>query len=184
MELPYRWNDREGRVDVEVWRNDDPAAVGCPDYALGFPTCLATVDHSAVGYYDMLGWVQLTKRSDLGPGFEIDAMELLTEITHPFAYFGLAPTLFDSPHTDALENWDFVAHSFLCGRGGELHPLRFEVSAVLGFSWGFSKRGSRIELLEPTPLTARDWDGHLGYLRQRFGLWEFAPGFRQHPLRP
>jgi hypothetical protein len=184
MEFPYRWNDRDGRVEVEIRANEDPAAVGCPDYARGFPTCTATIDHPEVGYDDMLGWVQLTKRSDLEGRFEIDALELLTEVSHPFAYFGSAPTLFDAPHTDGLENWEFLAHSFLCGRGGELHPRRFEVRAVLGFSWGLSKRGSRIEWFGPERLGAEDWNGHLPYLERAFEKWKFTPGFQQHPLRP
>src|SRR5690348_4025729 len=125
MELSYRWNDRGGRVDVEVRTNDDPAALGCPDYARGFPVCTARIDHPALGYDDMLGWVQLVNRSDLDGGFKIDALELLTEVTHPFAYFGTAPTLFDAPHTDEFGEWEFLAHSFLCARGGALHQWRF-----------------------------------------------------------
>jgi hypothetical protein len=183
IEFPYRWNDRDGRVEVEVRPNEDPVAVGCPEYARGFPVCTATVEHPAIGYSDMLGWVQLLDRSDTEAGFEIDALELVTEVSHPFAYFGPAQTLFDAPHVDILEEWDFHAHSFLCGRGGELHPRRFEVRAVLGFGWGFSKRGSRIEWFGPEPLTVQDWDGHLPYLTQQFTLWQFAPGFHQHPLR-
>lgn len=184
MELRYRWNDREGRVDVKVARNEDPAAIGCPEYARGFPTCTATIDHPAIGYGDMLGWVQLVDRSDQEGGFKIDGLELLTEVSHPFAYFGTAPILFDSPHTDELENWEFLAHSFLCGRGGTLHPRRFEVRAVLGFGWGFSKRGSQIEWFGPEVLTEQDWNGHLPYLKREFGLWKFAQGWQQHPLRP
>jgi hypothetical protein len=184
MELPYRWNDRDGKVEVEVRTNEDPAAVGCSNYARGFPICTATIEHPAVGYADMLGWVQLLDRSDLEGGFVIDALELVTEVSHPFAYFGSAPTLFDAPHADELGNWDFLAHSFLCGRGGELYPPRFEVRAVLGFSWGFSKRGSRIQWFGPEPLPEEVWDDHLPYLRQEFELWKFAAGFQQHPLGP
>jgi hypothetical protein len=184
MDLPYRWNDHDGRVDVEIRTSEDPAATGCPEYARGFPICTATVDHPKIGYGDMLGWVQVVDRSDRKRGFKIDALELVTGVSHPFAYYGTAPTLFDAPHTDVLENWDFLAHSFLCGRGGTLHPPRFEARAVLGFGWGFSKRGSRIEWFGPAPLTAEVWNGHLPYLRREFELWTFARDFQEHPLRP
>jgi hypothetical protein len=182
MELPYRWNDRDGKVKVEIRTNEDPVAFGCPEYARGFPVCTAMVDHPAVGYSDLLGWVQLVHRSDTGTGFAIDALELLTEVTHPFAYFGTSPTLFDAPHTDELANWDFIANSFLCGRGGELEQRRFEVRAVLGFSWGFSKQGSEVEWFGPEPLAAEDWNAHLPYLRREFEQWTFPRGFFEHPL--
>jgi len=184
MDLSYRWNDREGSVKVEVRTNEDPAALGCPDYARGFPVCTDRVHHPAFGYEDMLGWIQLVERSDLEGGFKIDALALLTEVTHPFAYFGVAPTLFDAPHTDEFEEWDFLAHSFLCARGGRLHQWRFEVRAVLGFSWGFSKRSDQVEWFGPEQVTEAEWNGHLPYLQREFELWKFAPGFWQSPLDP
>jgi hypothetical protein len=183
MELPYRWNGTEGRVLVEVGVNDDPAALGCGDYARGFPYCTAKIEHPALGYGDMLGWVQLVELSSREGGFKIDELELLTEVTHPFAYFGTAPTLFDAPHTDELNDWDFTAHSFLCGLGGELVEFRREVRAVLGFGWGFSKRGPQIEIFGPRVLSPADWDDHREYLQQAYPKWSFAAGFRRHPLR-
>ena len=184
MDLPYRWNGTDGRVRAEVSVNDDPAAMGCGDYARGFPYCLAKIEHPAIGYADMLGWVQLADSISREEGFEIDELKFLTEVTHPFAYFGSAPTLFDAPHTDELDDWDFTVHTFLCGLGGELVEFRREVRAVLGFSWGFSKRGSRIEIFGPDVLSAADWDDHRGYLGRRYPRWSFAAGFRQGPLRP
>lgn len=182
MELPYRWNDTEGRVRVEVRVNDDPAAIGCDEMARGFPFCHATVDHPAVGYADMLGWVQLVRSSAREGGFFLDYFEPLGYVPHPFGFYGLEPSLFDAPHTDELETWDFLAHSFLCGLGGELLEFRREVRAVLGFSWGFSKRGSEIENLRPGALGATDWDDHLDYLSGAYPDWKFAPGFHRHPL--
>jgi hypothetical protein len=183
MELSYRWNGTDGRVRVEVGVNDHPAALGCDEMARGFPYCLATVDHPGVGYADMLGWVQLVESSARGTGFYLDYFEPLGQVPHPFGFYGLTPTLFDAPHTDELENWDFLAHSFLCGLGGELLEFRREVRAVLGFSWGFSKRGQEFENLPPDALAAADWDGHVGYLTGAYADWKFAPGFHRHPLR-
>lgn len=185
MELPYRWNGTEGRVRVEVRVNDDPAALGCGEIARGYPYCLATVEHPAIGYGDVLGWVQLMESTLHGEGFHLDHFEQLGPAPYPFAVHGWAPTLFDAPHTDEPDDWDFLAHSFLCGLGGELLERR-EVRAVLGFKWGFSRRGPQIESFGPTSLSPQDWDGHHDFLVERYEQWgwAFAPGFHRHPLDP
>lgn len=189
MELPYRWADIEGCVRVELRVNDDPAALGCPELARGFPYCQATVKPLGKGYTDFFGWVQLvylknSSKSPLvmhsGKGFEIDPFLPIGLAPYPFTFFGLAPAFFDAPHTD--EDWDFVAHSFLCGMGGELHDLRREARAILGFSWGFSKRGPEIEFVGLNALEAADWNGHRDYLAQTFREWKFALGFLERPL--
>jgi hypothetical protein len=182
LRLPYRWNGVDGHVDVEIGFIDDPKRFGVEEFARGFPWCRATVEPPAVGYGEMLGWVQLVERSDHGPGFEIDLFEPLGDVPHPFAFFGYSPTLFDGPHA-TFADWDFIAHSFLCGLGGKLldqtEGRRREVRAVLGFEWGFSKRGDRIEAFDPKPLSGDVWTGHLPYLHQRFSdpEWTFPAGF-------
>jgi hypothetical protein len=185
LELPYRWNGTDGVVRAEVGTNDDPAAYGCDEFARGFPYCRATVEPPARGYGEMLGWVQIVDTNEFEPGFRIDLFEPLGEVPHPFAFFGISPTLFDSPHT-TLPEWDFLAHTFLCGMGGKLFEQteggRREVRALLGFSWGLRKRGSEIETIDLEPLVAGDWDGHLTYLRGRFPTWTFPPGFFDGPL--
>ena len=184
MEFPFRWNDRDGVVAVEMGTNLDPAAFGCAEFARGFPYCLATIEPEAKGYGDMLGWVQLLDASYIsaGEGFISDGFEPLGPLPHPFGFYGVSPTLLDAPHTDD-ENADFRAHTFLCGLGGELLEFRHEVRAVLGFGWGFSKQGNEIRFAEPAALPAEVWDGHLAYMNRRFEGWTFATGYRRHPLR-
>ena len=184
LELPYRWNDADGLVRVEIGVNDDPGVFGGEEFARGFPYCRATIEPQAIGYREMIGWVQMVEISDRGEGFQIDLFEPLGEIPHPFAFYGISPTLFDSPHTD-LPDWDFVAHSFLCGLGGKLFEQtggRREPRAVLGFEWGFSKRGDRIDSIEPKQLSVEDWNRHLPYLRGRFSTCSFPSGFFDQPL--
>jgi hypothetical protein len=180
LELPFRWNGAEGVVQVEVGIDDDPDRFGIEEFARGFPYCRATIAPLAAGYGEILGWVQLVERSDLDPGFNIDIFEPLGEVPHPFAFFGFSPTLFDAPHT-TLQDWDFTAHSFLCGLGGRLFEQteggRREVRPLLGFEWGFSKRETRIDAFGPKPLPVDAWNGHLSYLRGRFTAWSFAAGF-------
>lgn len=189
IELPYRWADIEGSVRVELRENDDPAALGCPELARGFPYCRATVEPQGNGYTDFLGWTQMVdlKHSSKTPlvmhsgkGFEIDPYMPIGSPPYPFTFFGLAPTFFDAPHTD--EDWDFIAHTFLCGMGGGLHDLRREARAILGFTWGFSKRGAEFDFFGPDALSAADWDRHHDYLAGAFPAWTFASGFLEHPL--
>jgi hypothetical protein len=189
IELPYRWRGIDGSVRLEMRENDDPAELGCPELARGFPTCRATVEPLGSGYADLFGWLQLMDLKNFTPselvqhsggGFEFDAFLPLGPAQHPFIYFGLAPTWFDAPHTE--EDWDFRSHTFLCGLGGELHEVRREARAILGFSWGFSKSGAEIEFFGPDPLSPDDWDLHHNHLAGAFPGWKFAPGFYEHPL--
>jgi hypothetical protein len=136
-----------------------------------------------MGYDRIFGWVQLVDSSRHEPGFAIDPFVPIGPVPHPLAFYAWSTPLFDAPHSD-LEDWDFLAHSFLCGLGGKLHDLRREFRASLGFSWGFSKQGTEFEFLGPEALTAADWDGHRAYLARTFPAWTSAPGFHQHPLRP
>jgi hypothetical protein len=182
LELPYEWAETKGSVRVEITVNDDPVGLGCAEFARGFPLCRARVEPPARGYADALGWVQLVDHTDEEGGFQIDLFQPLGEVTHPFGFFGFAPTFFDAPHSD-LENWDFLAHAFLCGIGGTLFDTERDVLAVLGFSWGFTKRGSQFEYYEPVALANGDWDSHLEYLERRFPAWPFAAGFHRHPLQ-
>jgi hypothetical protein len=185
LELPYRWNEVDGVVRAEIGINDDPGRFGGEDFARGFPYCRATIEPPACGYNEMLGWIQLVDTDEQTPGFQVDFFEPLGRVPHPFAFFGFSPVLFDSPHT-TYPNWDFVAHSFLCGLGGKLleqtEEGRHEVRPVLGFEWGFTKRGAEIDSYGPEPLSAEDWNGHLHYLRGAFSGWEFLPGFFDHAL--
>jgi hypothetical protein len=181
LALPFRWAGREGEVQIEIRENDDPAALGCEEFARGFPVIRATITPTSQGYSDMLGWVQLVEDSYHGGGFHADGFEPFGEFPHPFSYYGVSPTLFDAPHFDG-ENFDFLAHTFLCGLGGELLEFRREVRAVLGFSWGCKKRGSATELLQPEALAAETWDSHRDYLARTYPEWTFAPSFVQVPI--
>lgn len=181
LALPFRWAGREGEVQVEITENDDPAALGCEEWALGFPVIRATVSPRSQGYADMLGWVQLVDDTWHGGGFHIDGFEPFGDLPHPFSYYGVSPTLFDAPHFDG-DNFDFLAHTFLCGLGGELLEFRREARAVLGFTWGCRKRGREIELFNPEPLGPDQWDRHRGYLARMCPGWTFAPGFVEDPV--
>ena len=181
LALPFRWAGMEGEVRVEIRPNDDPAALGCEEFARGFPVIRATIAPVSQGYADMLGWVQLVDDSWHGGGFHLDGFEPFGLLPHPFSYYGVSPTLFDAPHYDG-ESFDFLAHTFLCGLGGELLEFRHEARAVLGFSWGCRKRGPQIDLLQPEALAPAHWDSHRDLLARRCPGWAFAPGFLRDRL--
>ena len=186
LEMPYRWGEVEGTVTVEMGIDDNPSEFGVEEVARGFPYLRALVEPPAVGYGDLLGWVQLVDMSDRRGGLRIDNCELLGPVPHPFSSYGPNPTLFDHPHT-YRRDWDFLAHTFLCGLGGKLLEFRQEVRALLGFSWAITKRGDRIEFTGPTPLGPEDWNGHHSYLNRRYRhfrpkKWRFVPGFSDRPL--
>lgn len=183
LALPFRWSSLEGEVRVEIRRNDYPAALGCEEFARGFPVIRATITPTSRGYADMLGWVQLVDDSFHADGFHADGFEPLGDLPHPFGFYGVSPTLFDAPHFDG-ERFDFLAHTFLCGLGGDLLEFRREIRAVLGFIWGCRKRGAEIELLRPEALPPDSWDGHREYLARMFPAWTFPTGFHQDPLAP
>lgn len=193
IEIPYSWADADGAVRVEVATNERPTAFGCEEFAHGFPYCKGTVVPHQIGYEHLCGWVQLLSRSDHDEvEFEIDHFPTFADPERPFCYFGYSPTFFDAPHTDELEDWDFLAHTFYCGRGGRLGEFRREARAILGFSWGFTKRGWQIDWFGPDLLSPQDWDRHHEYLDQTYCAevedkerkWSFRPGFSQHPLEP
>jgi hypothetical protein len=176
LSIPFERAGVPGRVDVEVGANDDPAALGCPECGRGFAWCRATVETPARGYAAPLGWIQLVDWEQVGEGFLIDPFAPLGEVSHPFGFFGFAPTLFDAPHTDRpLHHSDFFAHSFLCGLGPEPLGGRFEADAVLGFSWGFHVRDGEFEIDGPTLLGPEAWDAHLAYLHESHPRWTFLP---------
>lgn len=186
LEMPYRWGEVEGAVKIEMGIDDNPREFGCEEVARGFPYLRAALEPPAVGYGDFLGWVQLVDMSDRRGGLRIDNTELLGPVSHPFSSYGPNVTFFDHPHT-YHRDWDFLAHTFLCGLGGELLEFRQEVRALLGFSWEISKRGDRIETSGPDPLAPEDWNRHIPYFNRRYRRfrrrkWQFVPGFSDTSL--
>jgi hypothetical protein len=185
LTLPYRWAGVEGTVAVEVAVNEDPAILGCADFARGFPYMRATIDFPAVGYSSAMGWIQLTSWGEPGvEAFSIDPYAPLREVPHPFGFFGFAPQMFDAPHTDESGDRDFVAHTFLGAIGGDLLDFAYpekapEARAILGFSWGFRKRAEGISHWGPRTLGPEAWDAQRSQLAAEHPRWHFAPGFHE-----
>jgi len=181
MDIPFVLRGISGLVSVDLARNERAEVVGTPEGSEGFPTCDATVDYPARGYSGVLGWIQLVRSDDNASGgreFEIDPLDFLGELPHPFCWIGLEPHLFDAPSRSPRTDMDWAAHSFLCVPDGGDDDV-VEAHALLGFSWGFRVRDKQVELVEPMLLTADDWDQHLRTLASRYPAWRFPSGFRQ-----
>lgn len=170
--------DLPGWVAITFEPNDDPGALGKPPAASGFPVCTAEVIYRGRGYKAALGWIQLVRSTDAANGgeeFEMDPYGPLGQLSHPFCFFGFAPTLFDAPSRDSRAPVDWTAHSFLCFIAGTSD--RREARAILGFSWGFSIRDEIFSYESPAVLGPADWDDHLSLLAQEHPAWAFAAGY-------
>jgi hypothetical protein len=170
VRLEFLHAGRPATVRIEVAANDDPPALGCSDDARGLPYCRALIEQDARGYGDALGWIQLVRSSD-APSFTIDPFEPLGEVTHPFCFFGFAPTLFDGPARRTREDMTWRAHTFLAG----IREDR-EVFSILGFALGFTIRGGEVSIVGPTELAGSAWDDRLASLEESCPSWRFVPG--------
>jgi hypothetical protein len=166
---------RDGSVEITVDVTTDPAAWGASPGAAGLPHCQATVDYPGKGYDALLGWVQLVRSTDNGSGgahFEMDPLMFVGAVPHPFAFFGITPTLFDAPGRRSRADLDWLAHSFLCviaDIGPDVRVLR----AITGFSWGFDLKDGATTVAGPRRLAAADWTGHLPLLHAEHPGWRF-----------
>jgi hypothetical protein len=178
MRIDFRYEELTGFVVVVCVPNEEPARLGCPEAARGFPVCTATVGCDGEGYRALFGWVQLVLSTDnvsKGRTFEIDPFGLFEDIPNPYCWFGFTPTLFDAPWRPNRVDLKWKAQSFLC-----VTPL-FEagrrVLPLLGFDWGFDVEEEAIRLAPVRPLESEVWSKHVPYLSQTYDSWEFGRGF-------
>jgi len=178
MELPFQWRGTSGTVTIECHPNGDPAGIGCPPEAIGFPVCTATVQYPHVGYQSMFGWVQLV-HSTTGAGsttkFETDPFVLFGDAPIPYCWYGIEPTLFDAPFPPVQENMEWEANSFLATTPlEEVFALQQRtVVPLVGFSWGFDISNGRLGMRATDPLPLDRWNDHIEELRGHYPLWTF-----------
>jgi hypothetical protein len=180
MDIAFSLRGIDGHVAVTYAANDRPELRGASPDAAGFPFCHATVDYPAQGYDAVLGWVQLVRSDDNvshGREFEVDPLDFLGEVPHPFCWIGLRPELFDAPSRSPRVDMDWAAHSFLCVPDGR-DDGGMEARALLGFAWAFRVRDGEITLEPPALLSAADWDADVAILEPLYPAWRFVSGFR------
>ncbi|MGC4903406.1 hypothetical protein ACLQ2Y_29265 [Micromonospora echinospora] len=177
MHLPFSLQGMPGRIDVRVSSTDHPEELGAGPGATGLAHCEATVSYPGQGYSSLLGWIQLVRSTDNSSGgrqFEMDPLEILGDLPHPFCFFGFKPTLFDAPSRDSRADLDWLAHSFLCRIADE--GLR-EIHALAGFAWGFATAAGVSTPTQPRRLKPAEWSQHLDLLHAAHPSWRFADGY-------
>ena len=171
MRLAFSHHGVSGAVVVDVRRNTNPSELGCDPVSLGLPVCTARVETAVLGYRAMCGWIQVVRSTDnstRGQGFDMDPFAP-SGTDAPYAFYGLAPALFDAPARDHRDDLDWLAHAFLAHT-----PLgTTTVEGMLGFSWGFSFRAGEVQLVDPAPLDHHDWAAHRELFAAAHPGWTF-----------
>ena len=117
VRLPFSHAGLAGMIDVQIASTEVPAAIGAWPHALGLANCEAVIDFPGRGYMSLFGWIQVVRSTDNSSGgadFEMDPLTVLGDVSHPFCFFGIRPTLFDAPARDTRDDLEWVAHAFLC----------------------------------------------------------------------
>jgi hypothetical protein len=131
------------------------------------------------GRPSLFGWIQLVRSTDnssAGERFDMDPLMFVGEVPHPFAFFGITPTLFDAPSRRSRADLNWLAHSFLCYLEDFDEGVRV-VEPITGFSWGFDIAGGATTIEAAVPLRRADWKRHLHLLHEEHPGWRFLDGF-------
>ena len=179
MRIPFSDAGLSGQIRIDIARTGDPDEVGTGPGATDLPNCTAVVDYSGHGYNAFFGWIQAVRSTDNASGgmdFEMDPLDSLGRLPHPFCFAGHKPTLFDAPSRHSRADLEWTAQAFLC-RGPEVPA--FTARALAGFSWGFTIAAGQVTIAAPTTLTAEDWNQLIPTLQDGYSTWRFPPGF--HP---
>lgn len=181
LSVPYTFRGKQGQVRVTVSANTDPRALGCdlldeslpPDAASGFPVCTAQPEIELQGYAAACGWIQVVRSSDSSGGFEMDPLALFRDVGTPFAFFGIAPLLFDAPFRHARYDLVWQARAFLAALpDGVMSKV---VRPLAAFEWGFTVRGRDLDIDDPGALALAAWDEHLPLMADAYPAWSFEP---------
>lgn len=88
----------------------------------------------------------------------MDPLALFRDVATPFAFFGIAPTLFDAPFRESRYDLVWKARAFLAAShdgvmSKTIHPLA-------AFEWGFTVAEGAIIIDDPTELSVATWNEH------------------------
>ncbi len=144
-----------------------------PGHGVGLPVCTATIAYAGQGYAAAMGWVQLVQSTDCGRPdvFELDPLALFEEVNTPYAFFGMAPTLFDAPYRDLEHDVVWRARSYLATTPDAV--LTQAAVPLVAFSWGFRIAAGSVTLDPPAHLDIAHWGEHLEVLESTHPGWNF-----------
>jgi hypothetical protein len=173
MQLAFTSDGLPGTIHVTVKQTGNPDDIGAWPGAHGLANCEATVTYPGRGYRGQFGWIQMVRSTDNtsgGAAFEMDPLEVLGSVPHPFCYYGISPTLFDAPARDDRGDLDWLAHAFLCRIANRQTK---EIRALAGFRWGFIITAQQVSINEPAELDRGSWNQHVSMMRSVYSNWRF-----------
>ncbi len=149
----------------------DPALPA--EHGAGLPECTATIAYAGAGYAAAMGWVQFVRStdSDRPEVFELDPLALYRGVDTPYAFFGMAPTLFDAPYRDTGQDVVWQARSYLTTTPDAV--LTQAAVPLVAFTWGFHIEAGIVTLHPPAQLDVAHWTEHLGVLEETHPGWNF-----------
>lgn len=183
LAVPFTLRGEAGTVLVSVEPNTDPLALGCglldeeeaAESALGFPVCRARVQYRPEGYAAAMGWIQLVRSTDGEDpnSYELDPLALLRDVDTPYAFFGIAPELFDAPFRGRRVPLTWQARSFLCASPDAV--MSRTALPLCAFTWGFTITESDgvPAVVPPEPLPTTTWAEHVALLERAHPAWRF-----------
>ena len=141
----------------------------------GFPVIQARSSYPSEGYGAYLGWIQVIDYLVPGEAEPVwvapDVAPQALDANTPYLSFGIEPTLFDAPFSDAPDlTWRaraFLTFSPDCVISRVVEPL-------CGFTWGFDLDNGTVTPRELTPATTGDWEAARRVLRLRLPTWTFG----------
>jgi hypothetical protein len=186
LSVPYAFRGVTGQVRVAVSANTRPRELGCdllddslpPDAATGFPVCTAQPEIDLQGYGAACGWIQVVRSTDASDDFEMDPLAVFRDLETPFAFFGVAPLLFDAPFREARYNLTWKARAFLAGLPDGV--MSKTVLPLAAFEWGFTVKADAISIDDPVGLDLAVWNEHQNLMSRAYPNWRFE---RAEPSR-
>lgn len=149
----------------------DPALPA--EHGAGLPQCTATIAYAGAGYAAAMGWVQFVRSTDSARPevFELDPLALYDGVDTPYAFFGMAPTLFDAPYRDIGRDVVWQACSYLATTPDGV--VTRAAIPLVAFTWGFRIEAGWVTLDLPAHLEIAHWSEHLGTLENTHPGWNF-----------
>lgn len=187
LDIDFMLRGAMGRVRVELEAAADAASSGRgaldpylpPEDGAELPMCTAFIDYAGVGYAAAMGWVQFVRSSDSQrpETFELDPLALFDGVNTPYAFFGMAPTLFDAPYRGRDADLTWQARSYLAVSPDGV--VTRAAAPIVAFSWGFRVHRGHVAIDAPTRFETAKWEEHLEVLETAHPGWDF-----RSPPRP
>jgi hypothetical protein len=110
------------------------------------------------------------------PDTHVDLAPELAALDRPLCCAGYLPTFFDAPANPDHPDGDWVAETFLVVSPTGSEPK--ELTALVGFRWGYHLQSGSPTLLPLELSTPADWSRCADVLRASYPSWSFGASAR------